>query len=395
MNREEKRVLVLTAPSHFLVHLLEGVLPPLIPLLITVFHTDYFHLGLVVTIFSYAFGFGSLPSGYLSDRIGPKRIVTIFLFGAGLLSIFILPVRSLLAYSVIMGCIGLFCSTYHPASNTLISHVFKEKGNAFAINGITGSLGTAAAPLLSAWLGWAFGWKSPHILFGLACIGVGIYALTLMKQPMGKTKIEHAKAEKEKQSDILYLNLVIFYASAVLLGFTNRGIMTFLPAYLGQRIQFGFIELDTVTLGGTVATFALLFGAIGQYVAGRLADRYMPEKIYLSILLIGTVWVFIMARTENILLVISAIVYAFFYFATQPVQNYLVSSYLPRHRRGLGFGIFFFLAFSVGSTAAAVSGYLADRFGLVSVFSTMGICYLITSVFGGLLLLKAPDTSSV
>jgi len=201
LNREEKRVLVLTAPSHFLVHLLEGVLPPLIPLLITVFHTDYFHLGLVVTIFSYAFGLGSLPSGYLSDRIGPKRIVTIFLFGAGLLSIFILPVRSLLAYSVIMGCIGLFCSTYHPASNTLISHVFKEKGNAFAINGITGSLGTAAAPLLSAWLGWAFGWKSPHILFGLACIGVGIYALTLMKQPMGKTKIEHAKTEKEKQSD--------------------------------------------------------------------------------------------------------------------------------------------------------------------------------------------------
>ena len=48
-------------------HLFEGVLPPLIPILFLEFGTDYFHLGIVVTIFSYGFGLGALPAGYLSD----------------------------------------------------------------------------------------------------------------------------------------------------------------------------------------------------------------------------------------------------------------------------------------------------------------------------------------
>jgi hypothetical protein len=56
LNREKKHIIGLTTTSHFLAHLFEGVLPPLIPLLIMEFSTDYFHLGLVVTIFSYAFG---------------------------------------------------------------------------------------------------------------------------------------------------------------------------------------------------------------------------------------------------------------------------------------------------------------------------------------------------
>jgi hypothetical protein len=63
MNREEKKIIGLTVSSHSLVHLYEGVLPPLIPLLVGEFTTDYFHLGVVVTIFSYAFGLGSLPAG--------------------------------------------------------------------------------------------------------------------------------------------------------------------------------------------------------------------------------------------------------------------------------------------------------------------------------------------
>jgi FSR family fosmidomycin resistance protein-like MFS transporter len=208
-----------------------------------------------------------------------------------------------------------------------------------------------------------------------------------------KTTNEPGKEEKESQGTILYLNLVLYYMSAVLLGFTYRGIMTFLPAYMGQKVQISFIELDTITLGGTAATFALLFGTIGQYIGGRLSDRCQPEKIYFFALVIGTFWVFSMTRTENILLVISAILYAFFYFATQPVQNYLLSCYIPQHRRGIGFGIHFFLAFGVGSTAAAISGYLADHFGLISVFYTMGLCYVTATVLSGILLLKTPRTA--
>ena len=132
--------------------------------------------------------------------------------------------------------------------------------------------------------------------------------------------------------------------------------------------------------GGAVATVALLSGALGQYVAGRLVDRFAPEKLYLGATVTGTFFVFAMVFTSNLPLILCSVGYAFLYFATQPVQNYLLSRYLPPHRQGFGYGLHFSLTFGVGSTSAAFSGYLADHFGLQSVFYAMGFCFVLASI---------------
>jgi MFS family permease len=367
----------------------EGVLPPLIPLLVGEFSTDYFHLGIVVTVFSYAFGLGSLPAGYFSDRVGPRRLITLYLFGAGFLSVCILPVGSLWTYGILMGLIGLFCSPFHPASNTLISHGIREKGKAFGINGIAGSLGIAIVPALSAWIGSAIVWKAPHVLFGLLGIGIGFFSMTIPRWPVRKGSVGVGKESEAGLSKISYLNLSVFFTSAAALGLTYKGIMTFLPTYMGQNVHLSLFKLDTVAIGGTIATIALLSGAAGQYVAGRLVDRYKPERLYLGAVVFGTIFVFLMAKGLNLFLVVSAIFYSFFYFSTQPIQNYLLTQYLPEHRQGIGFGIHFFLTFGVGSTAAAVCGYLADHFGLQSVFYAMGLCFILSSCLALVLVLRA------
>jgi MFS family permease len=394
VNREERKILGLTTSSHSLVHMYEGVLPPLIPLLVGEFSTDYFHLGIVVTVFSYAFGLGSLPAGYFSDRVGPRRLITLYLFGAGFLSVCILPVGSLWTYGILMGLIGLFCSPFHPASNTLISHGIREKGRAFGINGIAGSLGIAIVPVLSAWIGSTIVWKAPHVMFGLLGIGIGFFSMTIPRWPVKKRSVGVGKESETGLSKISYFNLIVFFTSAAALGLTYKGIMTFLPTYMGQNVHLSFFKLDTVAIGGTIATIALLSGAVGQYVAGRLVDRYKPERLYLGAVVFGTIFVFLMAKGLNIFLVVSAIFYSFFYFSTQPIQNYLLTQYLPEHRQGIGFGIQFFLTFGVGSTAAAVCGYLADHFGLQSVFYAMGLCFILSSCLALVLVLKAKSVKT-
>ncbi len=389
MTPEERKIMGLTTASHGLVHLFEGVLPPLIPLLVIEFSTDYFHLGMIVSAFSYAFGLGSLPAGFLTDKIGPRRLISLYLFGAGLLSIFIWPVGSLWAYGVLMGLIGLFCSTYHPAANTLISLSINQKGKGFGIHGIAGSLGIASVPVLSAWFGTAMGWKAPHMIFGLTGIAVGIFSLTVPRPAPVPPKSRVAGDTGREGQSVSVVNLVLFFLSATFLGLTYRGIMTFLPTYLGKEVLVNFMHLDPVNLGGTIATVALLSGALGQYISGRLVDRYNPERLYLTVVLVGTVFVFLMAIGKNMIIVVAALMYALFYFASQPVQNFLISQYLPRHRHGIGYGIFFFLTFGVGSTAAAICGYLADRFGLKSVFYAMGLCFIISTMFIGLLVMRS------
>jgi len=379
----------LTIGSHSLVHLFEGVLPPLIPLLILEFSTDYFHLGLVVTVFSYAFGLGSLPAGILADKFGPRRLISIYLFGAGLSAILVWPVNTLWSYGIIMGVIGMCCSTYHPASNTLISLSMANKGHAFGIHGIAGSLGVAGVPVLSAFIGSIFGWRAPHVLCGLLGIFLGVYSLSVAEHrapSIGRSDGQTNTAGLDRKT---FLTIIVFFLSATALGMSYKGIMTFLPIYMGTRVNLGVMNLNTVTLGGTITTLALASGAVGQYLAGRLVDRHSAERLYLGAVIIGMICVFVMAFSTNVLLVISAVIYAFFYFSTQPIQNYLISRYLPEHRHGLGYGIHFFRSFGVGSTAAAISGYIADQVGLEAVFIFAGLCFFMSACMVVLLVLRA------
>ena len=377
MNHEEKKIMGLTTTSHGLVHLYEGVLPPLLPLVMAEFGTDYFTMGIIVSIFSYAFGLGSLPAGILADKIGPRRLVSLYLFGAGIAGVLVLPASSLLFYAIVMGLMGAFCSAYHPAANTLISLGIKEKGNAFGLHGVAGSIGIAVVPALSAWIGIKLGWRAPHVFFGLMGVGVAFFSLTLPKHPTiqnGSTQQKGHRTDPEQKVSVL--SLTFFFLSATALGLSYKGIMTFLPTYMGQNIQLSFLKMDVVSLGGVFATLALVSGAFGQYVSGRLTDKYPVEKIYLGTVCMGTLFVFIMSFTTGLILVLASICYAFFYFAVQPAQNYIISRYLPQHRQGLGYGTLFILTFGVGSTAAAVSGYLADLYGLQIVFYAMGFCLL-------------------
>jgi len=392
MNKKEKQIIGLTTSSHALVHLFEGVLPPLIPLIMFEFNTDYFHLGIIVSVFSYAFGLGSLPAGFLADKTSPKRLITIFLFGSGIFAGMILQSSSLLMYGILMGIIGGFCSIYHPASNTLIAHTIREKGRGFGLHGIAGSLGVAIVPALSAWIGSTMGWRASHVLFGAVAICIGIFSLIVPNNVLSGV-LDDKKTKSSEKRKIPYKHVILFFLSVSWLGLTYKGILTFLPIYLGENVHFSFFTIDKVALGGTVATLSLLSGALGQYITGRLTDKYRPELLYFICITAGTVVVFMISFTSNLLLILSSILYAFFYFAAQPVQNYIISAYLPAHRHGLGYGIHFLLTFGVGSTAAVVSGYIADYMGLAYIFHIMGICFAISAIIGGILFFTKPYNS--
>lgn len=387
MHAKEKKVLGLTIGSHSLVHFFEGVLPPLFPLLLAEFATDYFHLGVIVSVFSYAFGFGSLPAGLLADKIGSRRLISIYLFGAGLLAILVWPANSLWFYGTIMGLVGLFCAIYHPAANTLLSLAMTDKGNAFGLHGVAGSFGVAITPILSAWIGTLLGWRTPHVIFGLMGILLGLYSLLIPEhRPPKKDPSTDVNAEKMPRSHVV--KIIIFFTASVFTGMTYKGIMTFLPAFMGEQVHLAYLPTDPVALGGTVATIALMAGAAGQFASGRMVDRIRPEKLYFLAIIISMIAVFTIAVSTNLALIGATIVYAFFYFSIQPVQNFIITTYLPPHRRGFGFGLHFFLSFGIGATAAILCGYLADTYGLTSVFWAMGICFVISACLSGILLFK-------
>jgi len=344
---------------------------------------------MVMSVFSYTFGLGAFPSGALADRVGPTRLLVLYLFGAGILCISVLFVRKLFPFAILMGFLGILGSFYHPAANTIISLGIKERGKAFGVNGIAGSLGTSTVPFVAAFLGARWGWKSPYILFGIGVLIVGFFALSLPSYRMEPIERKEPKDPNEDQGaipstetlssqrkGIITTSLVLFYLSCALGGMGNRGVLTFLPTYLGREFSQVLKGLDPVRVGGIFATVTLIAGAAGQYIAGALVDRYRPQQLYIITLLISAASILLMAFTRGIPLLLGAVGFGFFSFAIQPMQNTIVARILPKRRQGVGYGFMFFMTFGIGSVAAAFSGWLADRFGLSSVFWAMGLCYV-------------------
>ncbi len=292
----------------------------------------------------------------------------------------ILGVDSLLPYGILIGAAGLTSSVYHPASNTLISYAIKEKGRAFGIHGIAGSLGTAIVPVLTAGIASGFGWQAPHVLYGVFGVILGVYSLRVREYRVAAADARPAAGESSTLSRARLVAVIAVIVSGAALGLAYRGVITFLPSYMGERVSIGLLEDDAVAIGGFVTTLALLSGALGQYISGKLVDRYSAERLYLTVVAAAGVFVLLIASTTGMLLVVVTIIFALFNFATQPVQNYLLSHYLPSRHQGTAFGIHFFAVFGVGSLAAAIAGYIADVFGLEAVFFAMALCFAVATV---------------
>lgn len=360
----ERKIILLTISAHALVHVFDGMVAPLIPLLVEEFNTNYFRIGVVVTLFSILFGAGSLPAGFLADRVGPRRLITGYLFGAGLAFAAVSLVSGYWGYAIVMGVAGLFCSTYHPASNTLIGTEISARGHAFGIHGIAGSLGTAAAPVMVAWMGSRAGWRLPHLVFGVIAVFVALYSLRI-PETVAANRAERGAAQRGTGKASIAA-IVAFYLSAALLGLAYRATMTFLPSFMGERVLLEGI--DVVTAGGMMATVTLLSGAVGQYLGGRMVDRFPPEYLYLIALALSAVFLGFMIVGGTVVLIGAAILFALFHFSAQPMQNDLLARYSPPDRLGAAYGLHFLLVFGAGSMGGAGAGLIADRFGLTAVF---------------------------
>jgi MFS family permease len=387
MTREEKKIIGVTTASHGLNHAFILIFAAVLPMLQRDFSTDYFRLGMIGNICFFAFGLGSLPAGILADRIGSRRLISLYLFGAALCSFLVAFTDSLLSFGVLVGMVGMFCSTYHPAANALISRGVKKTGKAFGIHGVSGSLGTALTPLVAGFVASAVGWKTTYAVFGMAGVAVGLASLTLREVPQKTSRNEANGMDSPEKTSASWFPLIVFFASSMTLGLCYRGVMTFLPTYLGQKVQIDFLPIDSVALGGMMSTVALLFGTIGQYMGGNLSDRYPPETVYFGAFLLGAPFLFLVGLSRNLFVVLTALAYAFFYFSTQPTGSHLVARYTSVRSRGTGYGIHFFLGFGMGSFASTLSGYVADRFGLEWVFYAMGFLFLISGTLALVLIL--------
>lgn len=337
------------------------------------------------------FGLTALPWGVAADRFGPKTLMAIYYAGAGFCGLAAAGwIDTPSSFALALAGIGLFSGIYHPAGLGLISKHVERISYGMGINGMFGNLGLATAPLVAGLVTWIWGPRAAYLMLGAVNLA-GLGVMTLLPIPIGGDGVVNSAEGNGGRG------FMVLLVAMMLGGIVYRGATVILPAYFELRNQ-GIFEWLTHHLpagfsGNLVATAVtsaiFLVGMLGQYIGGRVAERYPLAYSYLTFHLITIPAAFAMAWAYNVPLILVALVYFFFLLGMQPIENTLVSRLTPARWRHSAFGMKFVLTFGMGALAvkgvqAVERGYaitwVYPALGCVSVLLVITIGVLIVTI---------------
>ncbi|SDX74644.1 MFS transporter [Halopenitus persicus] len=446
MNRNDRALTGFTMLGHATFHTYELVIPILVVVWLDAFSTTPAFLGAIVGASYAATGVGALPSGILSDRISGKRLVVASMAGMGGGFLIVSAAPNLATLSVGLLVWGIAASLYHPAGLSLISRGATERGTAFAYHGAAGNVGVATGPLLGAILLAAFDWRTVAALLVVPVALAVVVALGLEfdetaggdatndRETADRETDESGTADREtdesgtadretdesgtadRETDesetadrevdgtlrefaagsrrLFVGGFLLVFVIGGLYGLYYRGVFTFLPDVLA-----GVAVFDPVVVGGRslepsqyVYSGLLLLGGVGQYVGGRLVDRYPAERVLVANfgILVLVALAFLPAANAGAgpLLVVSGLL-GFFVFLEGPVNQEVVSKHVPRDLRGLSFGWTYVAIFGVGAGGSALSGAILTRWSPAVLFAALAGIAVLAGLVGGLLLRRS------
>ena len=380
MNRFEKTILAITGGSHLSVHALMLALPSLIPIIRNEFNVGLDTLGFVVTISAFMFGLGAIPAGWAEKRFGGRQLLLIYQLGSSLSAILVALSSSFEMMVISLGLMGFFCSIYHPAGLTLISHRVNKLTKGMAVHGIFGSTGSALGPILATAVAAHISWRASYAVLGTfnGILAISTFFAIPYRRRADIPEEEFANHEEKTNKPAL----ILYFLTNAFLGMAYYGFTTFMPVHFADNTNSLLPSMSANMKAGLFPTMVFIAGIGGQLIGARIGDRFHKPTALLWIILANIPFFILMGYTTDLFLVLSSLMLGVAYFSNQPIGNTLIAQFTRSQNRGLGYGISFFLSFGIGSLAAGFSGIIAVKMGVSAVFPSMGLLLIPSVIFG-------------
>ncbi len=378
----ERRVIWFTGLGHGMMHVMELIYAGILPLLLVSFELNLTQAGLLVFPGLVMLGVGSFPAGFFSDRWGSYHIFLLFFFGSAASCLLAALSDSLWQLAGSLALLGLFLSLYHPSGLGLISMGVRRQGLTMGVHGIFGSIGLAVSPFLAGLLGARFGWRAAFVVPAAMSAACGLVLLFFPIRIAHHELDEHGNTVKPSIDSGTRRTLLWLYGIMIVLGFVYRGVMTYLPKFIGERFEVA--TLGAVVAGGLFASISLTVGGLGQIWGGHLSDKVDPFKIYSRVVPVFAPLLLIAALLGGWPLIVGMCVFFFFFFSSQPLENQMLARATPPAWRSTSYGVKFGLNLGIGALAAPLCGWIGDTLGMGWIFYSLAIVLLLAGwgVFG-------------
>lgn len=386
MDAAERRLVAYAAAAHGLTHIMELTYPALLSRIEEDFGLRPVVTGAIATAFGWAFGSSAIPAGWLTDRLGSRRVVVYAFSGAAITAVLVGLAPSVWFLTVALAGLGLSIGLYHPAGLSLMAQGVRQRGLAIGMHGVAGNTGQALAPALAVGMAIAFDWRAGFfVVAGLAAVLAVVMARIRLPVRGGLEVLETVDLLEGGSGSggqpRSWAPLLVVYGAFILGGTVYRGSITYLPKHLESYVQQDF--------GGAFVTVALLMGAVGQLAGGALSERAPLERLAPAIALLVLPALALTGLLSGALLVLVSSAFVFLYFANQPVLTGLIADYAPPGAVGRSYGVSFFAGFGVGSLGGVIAGAFVDRWDTRAAFLGLTAFMVVTFALLVLLLLMA------
>jgi MFS family permease len=306
------------------------------------------------------YGLGSLPMGWLAERVGRPALLLAFFLGTGASMVAAGFAAGPWTLAVALFFSGAFSAIYHPIGTAMLVDAAGERvGAAVGVNGVFGNLGVALAPVVTAavaaWLGWRFAFMLP----GLACIACG-----LLYWRNGLVDVARAKAASRSfptiPRPIVRRAVTVLLLIALTSGFVFNGFTLLLPKLMEERLGG---SPDLLPVIGTLAFLVTLCGGLTQFTVGRLIDRSTLKRVFLPLAVVQAPAMLLLAGLDGwVVLPVSALLCASI-FGQVTVNETMTARYVAPALRAKLYSIRFSVGFLGAASASPVVGWLHDWTG--------------------------------
>lgn len=364
--------LILLALSHMVTDLSQGALPMLLPSLKTALNLSYTQIGLLVLIQNVTSSIIQPIFGAITDKMSLPWLlpVSVFLSGLGMAITGFMPSYNTLLFAVVLG--GLGVAGFHPQASKSAHFVSPEaiRGRSMGVFSVGGNLGMALGAGFMMLLMTADGGLHNTLWFVLpgSITAVLLWRNLSSVSPASFHRTGQSKAPTQRFINwnmLILLLTFIFFRSTL-----HAGLSTYIPLYYvnylnGSPVYAGYML--SLFLGG---------GVFGTFLGATLSDRLGRKTIIAGSMVVVLPMVAALPFTSGLVTMALLTCIGFVLISSFATTLVLAQEMMPGYE-GMASGLTIGFTIGLGGLGVTILGYIADLYGIPTIFSVLSFLPLI------------------
>jgi MFS family permease len=407
MRQTKTRVLILMSIAMLLGYMPWYSFSAVAKYLVQDFNLGAGQMGVILSAFQVGYVLIVVFTGWLADRVGPRRVVAWATVCAAVSStLFIFLARDFASILVLRLAVGLSCGAMYAPGMAFLSAWFPPKERGKAIGAYSGSLVAAYAGgyLVAAPLASAYGWRAGMLGTSIPVFFAALIVFFLVHdRPADDDATSGTPAATGRTFEPSYYGGTrrTLLAAQLLITLAYMGHMWELyafwgwigPYYMANLFHAGFGEVQTVSIGGMLSALVIFAGVPAVWAIGSLSDKIGRLKAIiiasLCSLVVQCMFGFLFGKPLE-LVVLVGLWLGFWVIADSGIYKAGLTELVSADRRSLALGLQSAAGFSLTIVAPMVFGNLLEAANGIGVDPTKATDWRLPFLVLGLGALLAP-----